>query len=257
MKLNFVIIIAAFFAHGPSPTYALDLDQIREICRIKDKVEECGKLVRQYALTKPAPNDRSLAYFHLGLAQGRVENDKEAIRGYTKSLAWAERSSAYFNRSQHYRYTGKPDEALKDLRVAVKLNPDYAKAWLDISLIEGDKANYQTCVDAARKTVSSKQEVSAENLSKAFANIGFCSRRLDKLEDSETALIEALSVNSNNNVARRHLVRTYLRMGDLEKTEETLKAAFLQEPNNRFNRRLEKALVKLRTLGTPAEESDL
>ncbi|MEN2495442.1 MAG: hypothetical protein MHMPM18_000074 [Marteilia pararefringens] len=77
-----------------------------------------------------------------------------AIHKYTEAIQYDNQNSAlYYNRGLVLHSQAKLDDALVDLKQALRLNPTYAKAHYKISQVYEQKAQYDEAIESAKAAV--------------------------------------------------------------------------------------------------------
>ena len=82
--------------------------------------------VLKEALTA-APDDAKI-YSYLGIAYSRMGSKLHAIASFEESLRLEETPRSYYNLGQMYELVHRTDEAIREYRMAIEMDPDYAPA---------------------------------------------------------------------------------------------------------------------------------
>lgn len=119
------------------------------------------------------------------------------------------KSEDYYTRGITHYYKGEYELALKAFEEAIKIKPDYAKAWINKSAVLGSLGRYEEAFKAAEKAIEIKPDdtLAWNNKSAALIRIG---RYEEALKAAEKAIeIEPDNANawSNESGALYHLSR--------------------------------------------------
>ena len=174
--------------------------------------ERCVALmqVKRYGLAESAckmaidkaPTAR--AYVFLGdalRAQGGEYNQRPAIDAYTQAIKLNPKySDAYYCRGLSH-YTAKDlDDAVMDFREALKHRPQYARASFWLARVLYDQERFNQAISESRKARASK-----ELGSQAYALSGAAYMRLGNLEQAEADFVQSLTLDPDNDAARKNL----------------------------------------------------
>jgi len=139
--------------------------QLREVCRFEE-----GRLALQKAQTLDQNGEvASLAKKMLTARFPRQEPSKQAVKLYSAGYwlnqdnrpeaerilkqciaAWPEFELPYRQLAVIYRNSGRLTESQDMLEKLLKLNPDYARAWCDLSQLKQEKTDYSGAVADAK-----------------------------------------------------------------------------------------------------------
>jgi tetratricopeptide (TPR) repeat protein len=244
-KLLCLAMIGIFLV-APAAAETPAIDNVRKACEDTLPLDGCLKATQTLIDGAPEEADRVAAFRARGLryhseflANGSYA--AEAIADYSAVLAIEPWPPTYFNRAHVLRNLGKEDEALADLKRAVELRPGYGLAWLDISLIYGNRSMHAEAIDAANRAIADA-DLPDEQKSMAWNNVGYSNLKLKVLTVAEEAFKKAIEHNPQNAGAHRNLTRTYIYMNDKKRAKEFLDKAIALDPSDTWNSVLAEAI---------------
>ncbi len=124
----------------------------------------------------------------------RVGDNKHALEEYQKAVKTNPRDADLLNDFGYYHYTrGQWPEAEQKFRAALAVNPNSARAWINLGLTLGALGDYDKSLAAFMKTVSE-----AEGLS----NLGFIKTTQGKVEEAKQSYRDALRLDPTLRIAQ-------------------------------------------------------
>jgi len=112
-----------------------------------------------------------------------------------------------------YEYVGRLDEAEKEYREAIRINPDFAKARSNLGNLLADLGGYEEAEEKYREAIRIDPK-----LSKAHNNLGILLYNLKRYEEAEEEYREAIRINPDDAAAHNNLG---VLLRDLERYEES------------------------------------
>ncbi len=247
-RIFFVVslLVALSGVAGVSQAVAQSLEEVETICSDSDDIDECADAADALIDSDADASERAAAYRARGLRyHDETGHETQAVADYTAALKIKPSANVYFNRALLLRQGGKVDEALADLQKAVELRPNYGKAWIDISLILGNRGEHAEAIVAARNAVERDAELDDEFKSMAWNNIGNDQLKSEQVAEAKDALEKAIDFNPQNASAHRNLVRVHIRLKDKPHAEDILKIAEKLDPGSPFNADLRAYIAEL------------
>ncbi|UKN01513.1 tetratricopeptide repeat protein [Paracrocinitomix mangrovi] len=136
-------------------------------------------------------------------------------------------SKRIFNKGVKEYEDGNKVEALKLFLACVQLEPTYAEAYLNISLIQFDNKQYENALDNA---------VSAHNndkfLTAAYGHLGKCYYHNSEYDSAAYFLNKAIEQGQDNERIRLYAARANLNYGDLDLAQEHVDNAISKNDKN-------------------------
>ena len=171
------------------------------------------KAVASYdeALTAPEIADfiEASIYSDRGVAKWRLNQTKEAIDDFNKSIQLSpENAAVYNNRGNALMDLGHPDEAVKDFDRAVALSPNYGAAYNNRGNARVALGQYALAFQDFRKAVELMPQSAVP-----FNGRGMAHAELKRYHAAVRDLSRAISVNPKYTAAYHHRADAYLGLG--------------------------------------------
>ncbi|HEX9752823.1 MAG TPA: tetratricopeptide repeat protein [Methyloceanibacter sp.] len=171
------------------------------------------KAVASYdeALTAPEIADfiEASIYSDRGVAKWRLNQTKEAIEDFNKSIQLSpENAAVYNNRGNALMDLGHPDEAVKDFDRAVALSPNYGAAYNNRGNARVALGQYALAFQDFRKAVELMPQSAVP-----FNGRGMAHAELKRYHAAVRDLSRAISVNPKYTAAYHHRADAYLGLG--------------------------------------------
>lgn len=103
------------------------------------------------------------------------------------------KSEDYYTRGITHYYNDESELALKAFEEAIKIKPDYAKAWVNKSVTLGDLGQYEEALEAAEKAI----EIEPEDTD-AWNNKSAALYKLGRYEEALEAAEKAIEIKPDN-----------------------------------------------------------
>ena len=171
------------------------------------------KAVASYdeALTAPEIADfiEASIYSDRGVAKWRLNQTKEAIDDFNKSIQLSpENAAVYNNRGNALMDLGHPDEAVKDFDRAVALSPNYGAAYNNRGNARVALGQYALAFQDFRKAVELMPQSAVP-----FNGRGMAHAELKRYHAAVRDLSRAISINPKYTAAYHHRADAYLGLG--------------------------------------------
>ena len=171
------------------------------------------KAVASYdeALTAPEIADfiEASIYSDRGVAKWRLNQTKEAIEDFNKSIQLSpENAAVYNNRGNALMDLGHPDEAVKDFDRAVALSPNYGAAYNNRGNARVALGQYALAFQDFRKAVELMPQSAVP-----FNGRGMAHAELKRYHAAVRDLSRAISINPKYTAAYHHRADAYLGLG--------------------------------------------
>jgi len=171
------------------------------------------KAVASYdeALTAPEIADfiEASIYSDRGVAKWRLNQTKEAIEDFNKSIQLSpENAAVYNNRGNALMDLGHPDEAVKDFDRAVALSPNYGAAYNNRGNARVALGQYALAFQDFRKAVELMPQSAVP-----FNGRGMAHAELKRYHAAVRDLSRAISINPKYMAAYHHRADAYLGLG--------------------------------------------
>lgn len=134
----------------------------------------------------------------------------------TAQVDTAQAKEAY-NEGIKASQAGKLDEAALQYRAAIKYNPDYADAHLNLGAVLFERKEYDQALESFEKAVS----LSPKNVD-ALANLGRVEYVLKRYDAAAQAFQKAIEIDPKNADLYKELGKTYYYQNDYANTLQTL-----------------------------------
>ena len=163
------------------------------------------------ALTAPEIADfiEASIYSDRGVAKWRLNQTKEAIEDFNKSIQLSpENAAVYNNRGNALMDLGHPDEAVKDFDRAVALSPNYGAAYNNRGNARVALGQYALAFQDFRKAVELMPQSAVP-----FNGRGMAHAELKRYHAAVRDLSRAISINPKYMAAYHHRADAYLGLG--------------------------------------------
>jgi len=163
------------------------------------------------ALTAPEIADfiEASIYSDRGVAKWRLNQTKEAIEDFNKSIQLSpENAAVYNNRGNALMDLGHPDEAVKDFDRAVALSPNYGAAYNNRGNARVALGQYALAFQDFRKAVELMPQSAVP-----FNGRGMAHAELKRYHAAVRDLSRAISINPKYTAAYHHRADAYLGLG--------------------------------------------
>ncbi len=172
-----------------------------EIYRLKGEIyislTNSGKAIENLEtaleLTNDSLNTASI-YYNMGLVKSTLQNNQsEAIRFYTLAInnyssdALKEKSEAFYNRGINYRKLKKNKEAISDYTSAIKIRPNYVKAYNNRAVAKMSIQDFKGAIADCNQVIKIDNGLS-ENSGMAYFNRGLAKISLDDISGCDDLL---------------------------------------------------------------------
>ncbi len=202
------------------------------LLQFKKSNENIGKyLARQYNLTDP---ERYLK------RQAGSEVVNEEKTGADRLQIVAELSEPHYNLASVYLDLGNLEQAEKEYRGAIRLNPDYFQAFLGLGSVLARRGQTDRAIESFQKSILKRTSVTGHaDYPLARLNIGELLGRSRKFEEAIEELTLAVKGDPSMVLGHYNLGLAYLMSGKLVQAEQALKTCLT------LNERFEPALFNL------------
>jgi len=198
---------------------------------ILEKQREKGFIVKpsmiysQIDMAGSKDRDELLASFD-GNAEKAMQSLERSIRtlegiGNKKELAENRNKLAVI-----YAYVGRLDEAEKEYREAIKINPNFTLAHYNLGNLLKNSNQFEKAEKEFRKAIKINP-----NLAPAHYNLGNLLKNLKRLEEAEKEYREAIKINPNLAEAHNNLGLLLDNLKRFEEAEKEYKEAIRINPN--------------------------
>ena len=189
-----------------------------------NKLNEAQRLLNQI-LEKNAADFNALQF--LAIVYAKKREFKTAIECFNKALKIHPNSaSTYHNRGNTFREIGEFDQAIVDIKKALKIKEESSFyntlgcIYFETNNIEDAKINFNTSIK-----LNNKNSEAMTNLAKIF----FYNQDLDK---AESLLLKSLSLNKNDQKIYNDVALIYLLKKEFKKAENILNMGINLFPND-------------------------
>jgi tetratricopeptide (TPR) repeat protein len=151
-------------------------------------------------------HDLAVSFYNQGKQQSELKNREEAIRYYTKAIETYPqednymKSEAYFNRGLNKRYLNNLRGAIADYTDAMKLRPDYYKAYNNRGYARLLLEEYQLAIPDFTQTIK------YDNYNTEFTNMALGNRGIAKFSIGQNGCddLKKAIENGNTNVTNAY-----------------------------------------------------
>jgi tetratricopeptide (TPR) repeat protein len=180
------------------------------------------------ALSAPDIADfiKASIYSDRGVAKWRLNQTKEAIDDFNKSIELSsENATVYNNRGNALMDLGHPDEAVKDFDRAVTLSPNYGPAYNNRGNARVALGQYSLAFQDFRKAVELMPQSAVP-----FNGRGMAHAELKRYHAAVRDLSRAIGLNAKYVAAYRHRAEAYLALGMYREAVADATQVFTLEP---------------------------
>jgi tetratricopeptide (TPR) repeat protein len=125
-----------------------------------------------------------------------------------------------------YEYVGRPDEAEKECREAIRIYPDFAKAHYNLGILLKEMGRKEDAEEEYREAIRINP-----NFAEAHNNLGALLGNKGREDDAEAEFREALRINPNEAEAHYNLGASLGNMGREEDAKEEYREALRISPD--------------------------
>ena len=133
---------------------------------------------------------------------------------------------AYYGMGNVYLKKGKPEEAIRYYRKALKMHPKFALAYNNLGIAYDNLGRYDDAIAAYKKAIKFDP-----NFVKAYNNLAIVYAKKGMYKDALSALKRALELDPGYAIGYVNLGRLYTMTGDYGRAEEALRRALKLRPN--------------------------
>jgi Flp pilus assembly protein TadD len=141
---------------------------------------------------------------------------------------------ANYKLGKKYQEMGRPRQALKYLKEAIRLKPDYPEALSALATLQSGEENYGHAVSDLGKLMKlqPKSEKLKVRASKEYNQNGIASFQSGNFAEAEKSFKEAASLDPKASVPLNNLGVAYFNAGRPKEGAATLREALQREPDN-------------------------
>ena len=173
--------------------------------------------------------DELLASFD-GNAEKAIKSLEMSIRSLEEIGKKKELAANKFMLALIYDYVGRVDEAEKEYRKAIRINPTLAEAHNNLGLLLENLKQYEEAEKEYRKAIELKNDLPDKG-ALVYNNLGVLLRHLKRLEEAEKEFREAIRINPNRALAHYNLGASLDDLKRYEEAEEEYKEAIRIKPD--------------------------
>ncbi len=156
------------------------------------------------------------AHFNLGTAYDEIGLYLGAESAYRDAITIApDHVMAHNNLAGVYMEMSRQTEAVACYDRVIALAPDFAGVHFARGVAHQELENYAAAIDDYR-TARDAPGADVRTKAGALANIGFCHKQMDQLDDAAAAYAEAVSLTPNDATILANLGDTYLKLGECD-----------------------------------------
>ncbi len=134
-------------------------------------------------------------------------------------------------------------QAMDAFKKALELNPDYAEAQHNLGVTLAESGQWEEAIKAYQKALAIPTNAHAESV---YTNMGWAYYNLDRLNEAESALRQALRLEPTLGPAYYHLGLVLLKAGQREEAKAAFHRVLELAPDSEFGRA---ARAHLKALG--------
>jgi tetratricopeptide (TPR) repeat protein len=156
--------------------------------------------------------------------QGRTE---EAIKHYLQALrSNPDYARAYYNLSNAYAEQGKYKKVIEACKQAIRINPDYADAHYNLGVAYGESGKYEEAIEAFKQVI----RIDPDHL-QAHYNLGGVYARLGKYREAIEAFQQVIRIDPDYALVRNNLGIAYGALGKYKEAAEAFQQAIRIDPD--------------------------
>lgn len=156
-------------------------------------------------------------HLNLGVALEKNGRFADAIPHLKNSIAVAETYTGQYSLGRALSQVGRSREAMAAYQRAVEINPAYAKAWHNLSLLEFESAETMQAVDPAIEHVMKALNLVKGNNVIFLNSLAAMLIRQERFDDATQVVTRALSLGASNPAVQQELQR---KMRDLRAAKD-------------------------------------
>jgi tetratricopeptide (TPR) repeat protein len=185
---------------------------------------QAERVCRQIIAARPGNAD---AHNILGVSLAALGRAEEALAELKRAIKINPQAPSYHaNLGEILRQSGTLDEAFEALQTAVKLDANNAQALNNLGIIEYEKRNFKQAVDYYRRALALNP-----NMAEALNNLGNASRMTGDIEAALNAYQEALTQRAVYPEVYNNLGTLLQQDRRFEEAEHALRKAIQQNPH--------------------------
>jgi tetratricopeptide (TPR) repeat protein len=178
---------------------------------------------RQWSRADP---DNFLAWFCLGVAYGKLNQNIDAIEAYRAALRIGDNAEAWYNLGLVYGEINRPTDEIKAYREAVRIKPDFTDAWNALGVTYDDLNRPNDAIEAFRMALRIKPDDA-----NAWSNLGVAYINLNRHTDAVEAFRAALRIKPDYANAWTNLGVAYNNLSRHTDAIEAYRAALRIRPD--------------------------
>ncbi len=169
--------------------------------------------------------DEALASFG-GNAEKAIESFERSIRTLEEISDEKELAGNMNKLALLYEYVGRLDNAEKEFKDAIKINPDYAIAHYNLGILLDDLKRYDEAEKEYRKAIRINPDYAD-----AYYNLGILLKDLKRFEEAEKEYREVIRINPNDGEARNNLGNLLSNLKRFEEAEKEYREVIRINPD--------------------------
>ena len=169
--------------------------------------------------------DELLASFD-GNAEKAIKSLEMSIRSLEEIGKKKELAANKFMLALIYDYVGRTDEAEKEYREAIRIDPDYVETHYNLGYLLGNLKRFEEAEEEYKEAIRIKP-----NYTEAHSNLGVLLKSLERYEEAEEEYREAIRINPNLAEAHNNLGNLLDDLKRFKEEEEEYKEAIRINPN--------------------------
>ncbi len=207
------------------PDYEQALNNLGNIYKNSNRLEEAKSLLRQAVRTKPR---FAAAWMNLGIVEASLGDFVSAERSYMQSLKHRRHCpDCYFNLGNLYLKTADNRHALAAFEAAIAQKPTHKSAWLNLIILADEIDDHKT---AWAKSMEAIQLFPRE--AEFYFHLGNMQGKAGKFEDAEASYLQALAIKETS-LYYNNLGVLYHRWKKYREAESSYTKAIQMDPSNK------------------------
>jgi Flp pilus assembly protein TadD len=207
-----------------------------------------AEAVAEYERALAAKPENAKAHNNLALALVELGRLEDAAGHFKASLALEPKAEIYSDLGFTMARLGDSEEALKDYRKALELDPNCTSAHSNIAVTFVQSGQLEEAESHYRKALAGRPTAETYN------GLGYVLARRDRTDEAITEFHKAIDANPKFVPAYNNLAEALVKQGKLAEAEQYYRRSLAEKPNPAVQQALDAVLRKLGKSGAAGDQ---